>query len=168
MAWNGKYELSDDGIANMIKDTKLTINQIQSAVKEAIDETLEYGKEEVIKDAQIIRLPDERKAYEDSFVENANVEGYIVSGSLKTNHPKAQFVENGTGVVGSRHPNTAITGWQYDVNRHGEAGWNYLGTDGKYHHTKGMPAFKIYYTVTETKMRNKLKEILKKKLAGLE
>lgn len=81
---------------------------------------------------------------------------------IQTDNEKATYAENGTGIVGSRHPNTAIKGWIYDVNKHGEAGWNYLGSDGKYHHTKGIPAQKIYYEASK-RMKEKLLKALNKR-----
>lgn len=58
----------------------------------------------------------------------------------------APFVEFGTGIVGSEnpHPDTGLTGWKYDTNKHGEAGWHYY-KDGEWHWTKGMPSRPFMY-----------------------
>lgn len=70
----------------------------------------------------------------------------------------AQYVEYGTGIVGSENPHPKPDGWSYDVNNHGEAGWWYPtdGSDGnpsKYEtksgdmlaHTRGMPSRPFMY-----------------------
>jgi len=143
----------------MVKEYETKINRIDKAIEHSIDKTLEYGIDFVIQEASKIRLPDEREAYEESYIINAKREGNKFVGYLKTDNEKATYAENGTGIVGSRHPNSSIKGWKYDVNEHGEAGWNYMGSDGKMHHTKGMPAQKIYYYASR-KMKKKLKELL--------
>lgn len=60
----------------------------------------------------------------------------------------AVYVEFGTGVVGSEspHPNFQESGWQYDVNNHGEMGWVFLDErDGTYHWTKGFESRPFMY-----------------------
>lgn len=54
----------------------------------------------------------------------------------------AKFIEFGTGIVGAQspHPESTQYNWKYDINNHGESGWWYMGNDGKYHWTKGMPS----------------------------
>ena len=147
----------------MIEQYSKEANNYLKAVSDAINETLEHGKDFVMEEASKIRLPDERKAYEKSYIISAKIDGKKVVGYLKTDDEKATYAENGTGVVGSRHPNTSIKGWEYDINQHGEAGWDYMGSDGKIHHTKGIPAQKIYYNASR-KMRKKLKELIIEKL----
>lgn len=58
----------------------------------------------------------------------------------------AQFVEFGTGIVGSQnpHPDTGIANWKYDVNGHGDAGWWYY-KEGEWHWTKGMSSRPFMY-----------------------
>lgn len=52
----------------------------------------------------------------------------------------AMFVEFGTGIKGARSPHPHDTvGYRYDVNNHGEDGWNYFDEDG-WHWTMGMQA----------------------------
>lgn len=65
------------------------------------------------------------------------------------------YVEYGTGVVGagSPHPLAAEDNYGYDVNGHGEKGWNFYarsltGAGYQYYHTKGQPpAMYIYGTM---------------------
>ena len=160
-----KYEvkMSMLGINELIKSFENKTKNIENVMTTAINETLEYGKEYIKQEANNIRLPDERQAYQESYVVNATKIGNQIIGYVKTDNQKATYAENGTGIVGSRHPNTAIKGWTYDMNKHGEAGWNYMGSDGKMHHTKGIPAQKIYYNAS-IQMRDKLKELILKAL----
>lgn len=144
----------------MIEYYNNQVEKIDEIAKQAINETIEYGKEFILNEANKIRLPDEKAAYQASYIVKAEKVGNKIEGSIRTDDEKATYAENGTGIVGSRHPNTSIKGWIYDVNNHGEAGWNYKGSDGKYHHTKGIPAQKIYYQASRH-MRKKLKEAFK-------
>lgn len=57
----------------------------------------------------------------------------------------AKYVEFGTGIVGENNPHPNPDGWQYDINRHGDNGWFYIGRDGEWHWTKGMPARPFMY-----------------------
>lgn len=59
---------------------------------------------------------------------------------------QAQFIEFGTGIVGQNapHPDKPAD-WIYDKNEHGEEGWWYMGNDGEYHWTKGMPSRPFMY-----------------------
>ena len=60
----------------------------------------------------------------------------------------AVYVEFGTGIRGSEasHPMSGLTGWYYDVNNHGEAGWVYYNeNDNSYHWTDGMPSRPFMY-----------------------
>lgn len=54
-------------------------------------------------------------------------EGTIYSGAYY-----AVFVEFGTGIVGESnpHPIAGVQGWEYDIHKHGEAGWFYPAKDG--------------------------------------
>lgn len=62
--------------------------------------------------------------------------GYVVSTAYHS-----AFVEMGTGIRGEKspNPNKYASGWKYDVNHYGEAGWEYIGKDGRKHWTTGMP-----------------------------
>lgn len=77
--------------------------------------------------------------------EYADGKGYV-----KTTAPHSAYVEFGTGVVGSgsQHPMSGEY-WQYDVNEHGEAGWFYIGRDGRRHWTKGMPSRPFMYDTAQ-------------------
>lgn len=60
----------------------------------------------------------------------------------------AVYVEFGTGIIGkdSPHPIWQESGWQYDVNKHGEMGWIFLDEkDGTYHWTQGFESRPFMY-----------------------
>lgn len=63
-----------------------------------------------------------------------------------TDSDHAAYVEFGTGIVGSQspHPDTSLSGWRYDINDHGEAGWYYF-KNGKWNWTKGMKSRPFMY-----------------------
>lgn len=73
-------------------------------------------------------------------------------GKIESTAPHSAFVEMGTGVRGKQDPNPEnyVPGWEYDVNEHGEAGWFYIGRDGKRHWTKGMPHRPFMYDTAQT------------------
>ena len=155
--------LSKKAINKLIEKYSKYESKINVIVTDSINETLEYGKDFVNQEASKIRLPDERKAYEESYIIKAEKVGNKTVGYLRTDNQKATYAENGTGIVGSRHPNTSIKGWEYDVNKYGEGGWDYMASDGHVYHTKGIPAQKIYYNAS-IEMRKKLKELIIEKL----
>lgn len=68
-------------------------------------------------------------------------DGFIIS----VDSDYAEYVEYGTGIVGSNNPHPKPINWQYDVNAHGDEGWKYIGDDGKLHWTKGMPSRPFMY-----------------------
>ena len=76
----------------------------------------------------------------------------------------AVYVEFGTGIKGegSPHPDTAILGWKYDINQHGELGWwyptdnadpnpyKYTAKNGTtYAWTRGMPSRPFMYETAQ-------------------
>jgi len=73
-----------------------------------------------------------------------------VSGGIHTTDPIDTYREFGTGVVGSQNPHPDImSGWVYDVNKHGEKGWIYPKGDGTFGWTKGLPAEKKFYNAVK-------------------
>lgn len=64
-----------------------------------------------------------------------------------TDNYYSQFVEFGTGIVGSNnpHPDISSINWRYDVNEHGEKGWKYQTRDGVWHWTKGQEGKEYWY-----------------------
>ncbi len=153
-----------------LKDKAKAIeDKLPEIAERTVNRACEEGKEIIYEKAQNMRyghdyLEQEKKAYQESFVTKARLKDKKMVGSIQTKNPHAVYAENGTGVVGSQNPNTAIKGWKYDINQHGEAGWNYFA-DGSFHHTKGLPAFKIYYS-TRQELRKRIKEIFKEEMKG--
>lgn len=72
-------------------------------------------------------------------------------GRIYTSDEVIIFNEFGTGIIGlnNSHPEASAKGWRYDVNEHGEKGWYYLGDDGEYHWTKGLPAGKMFFNTKQ-------------------
>lgn len=64
------------------------------------------------------------------------------SWALRNDSDHAAFFEFGTGIKGARssYPYEFPVSWTYDVNGHGEAGWEYYGDDGQLHWTQGLPS----------------------------
>lgn len=146
----------------MSKRIKCSLSQ--SSLQQAIREIEQY-KQEIISKTKIFaqRLADEGvilakvKIMEYPAVYTGELLNSIMDepGAIITNGSQwiiytgcqwAQFVEFGTGIVGSEnpHPDTSIANWKYDVNEHGDSGWHYY-KDGKWHWTKGMPSRPFMY-----------------------
>ena len=76
---------------------------------------------------------------ENSWVKN------IDTGMLENTCWHAALVEYGTGIIGKgTHPDPA-SGYQYDVNNHGEEGWFFYDQEGNIHWTRGMVAHRFLY-----------------------
>lgn len=86
---------------------------------------------------------------------------------VKSTAAHSAYVEMGTGIRGQQNPNPNkyASGWQYDVNEHGESGWWYMGDDGKYHWTKGMPHRPFMYNAAQ-QIREEISEVAKQILDG--
>ena len=72
--------------------------------------------------------------------------GYVFSSA-----PHSAFCEFGTGIRGaeSPHPEPGLANWKYDTNSHGEEGWWYMGDDGEWHWTAGMPSRPYMYNTAQ-------------------
>lgn len=78
-------------------------------------------------------------------------------GYVHSTAPHSAFCEFGTGIVGADNPHPEpLPGWRYDENNHGEKGWWYMGEDGNWHWTKGMPSRPYMYDTA-----HKLREVAK-------
>lgn len=103
--------------------------------------------EKIVRRISEVGLQDNYKSAELLPIEN---DGAKVSGGIRTTDEKDTYREFGTGVVGSQNPHPDImSGWQYDVNEHGEKGWIYPKGDGTYGWTKGIAAQKKFYNAME-------------------
>ena len=150
-------------------NTKYTLNLSISSLTEYKEMLEEYKKklpqvaENIVRRVSEVGLQDNHKSTELLPVKN---EGNVVSGGIKTTDEIDTYREFGTGIIGSQnpHPDT-MSGWIYDVNEHGEAGWRYPKGDGTYGWTKGILASKKFYNAMirmETELPNIAKEELSK------
>lgn len=122
---------------------RITVKLSANGVREAIRELTEYRAALEARAQELVRQLSEQGAAI-ALVEASSIHmtGQLQSGIhsecsgnvgfVKCSCGYAAFVEFGTGVKGSRnpHPDTAILGWSYDVNGHGELGWWYPSGDG--------------------------------------
>lgn len=77
-----------------------------------------------------------------------SIEGYFDeasrTGIVKAGAWYAVYVEYGTGIVGANSPHPD-GGWAYDINGHGEDGWDYIDRWGVPRHTTGMRSRPFMY-----------------------
>lgn len=143
---------------------KIRVDLSAAGIDRAISELENYaGKVEKLGESAVKRLTEDgvKTAQEMAMYMNAYDSGALVNGIvaeyrdgkgyIHSTAPHTAYVEMGTGVVGqgSPNPNGSYPGWAYDVNSHGEAGWNYIGKDGKLHWTKGMPSRPFLYDTAQ-------------------
>lgn len=131
--------------------TRLCLEDIQE-FQDALDRyqrQLPQVAESIITRVSDVGLEDNYKSTEVIPVEKED--GKVVGG-IRTTDEGETYAEFGTGVVGSRSPHIADylkkSGWKYDVNQHGEAGWKYY-KNGRWYWTKGMEAEKKFYFASE-------------------
>ena len=84
----------------------------------------------------------------------SSITGYfsptVCVGIIKAGSPYAVYVEFGTGIVGQTSPHPDPKDWQYDINKHGEAGWWYFNDrDQKWHWTKGIESRPFMYNTVQ-------------------
>ena len=79
-----------------------------------------------------------------------------INPDIAINYPNgfdlAKAVEYGTGIVGASSSGAEYagnSGWQYDVNGHGNKGWFYVDNNGELHWTRGMAGRLIYLTTKQ-------------------
>lgn len=146
--------------------TKIKMRLTSRSIEEAIREVKQYKQQLDERTKALIR------ALVDKGVEIAKVQvrelGAVYTGQLeasitgffdeetgvgiiRTDCPYAVYVEFGTGVVGQRNPHPEpIEGWEYDINKHGDAGWWYFNErDQKWHWTKGMESRPFMYNTLQ-------------------
>lgn len=89
------------------------------------------------------------------------------SAAVIADAPHAAYVEYGTGYRGqnSPHPEPGSypSGWVYDVNEHGVAGWIYKGDDGKLHFTQGFESRPYMYD-TARMLRKEIPRLAREEL----
>lgn len=136
------FSLNPDSINKAIRELKAYTKKVQSAPENAMKTAVEDGVHQAKELAMYMNAYDSGELVNGIVAEYEGNKGYIHSTA-----PHTAFVEMGTGIrgAGEPHPENYYPGWEYDVNEHGEAGWYYIGRDGKRHWTKGMPSRPFLY-----------------------
>lgn len=139
-----RTNLSAKGFRNLAKQ----IREYRENLPNKCEELAYRLAEEGVAISQL-KIIDFDAVFSGELLNSMNLEpGDIVSNGasyfIYTDCAWAQFVEFGTGIVGSENPHPEVNGWKYDVNEHGEKGWFYF-KDGEWHWTKGMPSRPFMY-----------------------
>lgn len=129
---------------------------------------LELKKEQILKATEDIanRLAEEagRDTYKSVSIIPAEMQGTTAIAYTRSTDEIDTYREFGTGIVGSQNPHVdealVKSGWQYDINEHGEKGWIYPKKDGTFGWTKGQPAQKKFYYASK-RAKEKAVEIAK-------
>lgn len=152
-----KVKLSANGIANAVRELKAYQREIGVKAARIVAELAGEGEKFAV--AAVVPF-----SQTGELLKGIKSEASGNVGAVKCDCGYAVYVEFGTGVVGKRnpHPDTAILGWIYDVNSHGELGWWYPTDDsdvnptkrraksGKlYAWTKGLPSRPFMYETAE-------------------
>ena len=152
-----EIELSDVGLENAIRQLKGYAKKVKRVAKDSMKRLTVEGAEQAKQTAMFMN------AYDSGELVNGIVPEFKRDkGIIHSTAGHSAYVEMGTGVVGSNNPNPngTMPGWKYDVNQHGEAGWNYIGRDGHLHWTKGMPSRPYMYD-TAQKIKEAIPETVK-------
>ena len=143
-----KMRLTSRSIEKAIREVKQYKQQLDERVKALIRALVDKGVE--IAKVQVRELG---AVYTGQL--EASITGFFDEetgvGIIRTDCPYAVYVEFGTGVVGQRNPHPEpIEGWEYDINKHGDAGWWYFNErDQKWHWTKGMESRPFMYNTLQ-------------------
>ena len=143
-----KMRLTSRSIEEAIREVKQYKQQLDERVKALIRALVDKGVE--IAKVQVREL---EAVYTGQL--EASITGFFDEetgvGIIRTDCPYAVYVEFGTGVVGQRNPHPEpIEGWEYDINKHGDAGWWYFNErDQKWHWTKGMESRPFMYNTLQ-------------------
>lgn len=150
MAKKISFGLSVNEIRKAQKELEIYKKEFISKVKEFTERLAEEG----VKVAQL-NISEMSAVFTGELFDSIDKEPgdtikYGDSWIIYTNCPWAQYVEFGTGVVGSKnpHPDTSIARWSYDVNNHGESGWVYY-RNGQFYRTRGMPSRPFMYETAQ-------------------
>ena len=146
MSYDGKrlkISLNDkNGIRNALKVLENYGKRDDANVTKFIEKMVDKG----VKYAQSI-CPVDTGLLRGSIRGKVETSTYKIKGTISVGTDHAAFVEFGTGVVGQgTYPNIAQTVYAYDVNGHGEDGWNYFDdARQQFFHTKGQEANPFMY-----------------------
>ena len=134
-------EESIDALIDTLKGIKKSKQKMASEITRlSLHQMKDYAQERVRKTVGKTGYPPTGE-----LEQNFQIKRNRSKGTLKNVHPNSAAVEFGTGIVGesSPHPLAGEQSYQYDVNEHGEQGWDY-GENHEFH-TQGEVAHRFMY-----------------------
>ena len=152
-----KVRLSAEGVKQAVRELREYQAKVQAAASAIVEALAKSGEEFAV----AAGLPFAETGQLASSIK-AETSGNV--GFVKCSCGYAVYVEFGTGIkgAGSPHPDTAILGWKYDINQHGELGWWYptdSADPNPYKHTakngttyawtRGMPSRPFMYETAQ-------------------
>lgn len=154
------FSLSSSSIGQAISELNKYIDEVRSMLGELVRQLTEQG-------AQIAMVKVAELGAVDTGELSDSIWGYYDEdshvGIIRANAPYAFFVEYGTGIMGTDHPDSGgewapppvtvvMNGKTYgpyvghDTNGHGENGWFYISSrDGRRHWTRGQTTAPFMY-----------------------
>lgn len=135
-----RFSLFDpDSLADAIREMQTVAENVPNYANAALNEIAEVGAQYAQSKVVAYQAMDTGNLYDSIHSEGVRPDERIAK--VVADAWYAAYVEYGTGIVGSNksHPNP--DGWDYDINKHGEAGWWYYDWGyGRWMWTKGQPA----------------------------
>ena len=152
-----KVRLSAEGVKQAVRELREYQAKVQAAASAIVAALASAGEEFAV--AAVLPFAETGQLASSIKAETSGNVGFV-----KCSCGYAVYVEFGTGIkgAGSPHPDTAILGWKYDINRHGELGWwyptdnadpnpyKYTAKNGTtYAWTRGMPSRPFMYETAQ-------------------
>ena len=152
-----KVRLSAEGVKQAVRELREYQAKVQAAASAIVAALAKSGEEFAV--AAVLPFAETGQLASSIKAETSGNVGFV-----KCSCGYAVYVEFGTGIkgAGSPHPDTAILGWKYDINQHGELGWwyptdsadpnpsSYTAKNGMiYAWTMGMPSRPFMYETAQ-------------------
>ena len=152
-----KVRLSAEGVKQAVQELREYQAKVQAAASAIVEALASAGEEFAV--AAVLPFAETGQLASSIKAETSGNVGFV-----KCSCGYAVYVEFGTGIkgAGSPHPDAAILGWKYDINRHGELGWwyptdsadpnpyKYTAQNGTtYAWTRGMPSRPFMYETAQ-------------------
>ena len=152
-----KVRLSAEGVKQAVQELREYQAKVQAAASAIVEALASAGEEFAV--AAVLPFAETGQLASSIKAETSGNVGFV-----KCSCGYAVYVEFGTGIkgAGSPHPDTAILGWKYDINQHGELGWwyptdsadpnpyKYTAKNGTtYAWTRGMPSRPFMYETAQ-------------------
>ena len=152
-----KVRLSAEGVKQAVQELREYQAKVQAAASAIVEALAKSGEEFAV--AAVLPFAETGQLASSIKAETSGNVGFV-----KCSCGYAVYVEFGTGIkgAGSPHPDTAILGWKYDINQHGELGWwyptdsadpnpyKYTAKNGTtYAWTRGMPSRPFMYETAQ-------------------